>query len=47
LSKLGTNFKNQDESSAVKKMGTQTVSLSKLFLTGVPSPVLDLLLKER
>jgi len=40
--KTGDELKNQDENSAVKKEGTQTVSLSKLFLTGVSSPVLDL-----
>ncbi len=40
--KIGDELQNQDENSAVKKEGTQTVSLSKLFLTGVSSPVLDL-----
>jgi hypothetical protein len=40
--KTGDELKNQDENSAVKKEGIQTVSLSKLFLTRILYPVLDL-----
>lgn len=40
--KTGDELKNQDENSAVKKEGIQTVSLSKLFLTRISYPVLDL-----